>query len=55
MRAAPQETTLSRPRQNLVVAVLAFAGMGAAFMQSILIPIQAELPELLSAPATDTA
>ncbi|MFE5339719.1 MFS transporter [Isoptericola sp. NPDC056578] len=45
----------SRARQNLVVAVLAFAGMGAAFMQTILIPIQSELPELLGAPPADTA
>ncbi|WP_245581260.1 MFS transporter [Propionicicella superfundia] len=45
----------SRTRQYLVVAVLAFAGMGASFMQTILIPIQSELPHLLNAPAADTA
>ncbi|WP_036968974.1 MFS transporter [Promicromonospora kroppenstedtii] len=35
------------PRPGLVIAVLAFAGMGASFMQTILLPIQAELPTLL--------
>ncbi|GAA2974365.1 MFS family permease [Microbacterium terrae] len=49
------DTVYSRTRQNLVVAVLAFAGMGASFMQTILIPIQGRLPELLDAPAADTA
>src|SRR5690606_6234684 len=38
-----------------IVAVLAFAGMSAAFMQTLLIPIQGELPRLLDAPAADTA
>lgn len=42
-------------RPNVVIAVLAFAGMGAAFMQTILIPIQAELPELLGAERGATA
>ncbi|MHA7220423.1 MFS transporter [Arthrobacter sp. MDT1-48-3] len=40
---------------NLVIAILAFAGMGASFMQTILIPIQAKLPELLDATREDTA
>lgn len=35
------------PRPGLVIAVLAFAGMGASFMQTILLPIQSELPLLL--------
>lgn len=35
------------PRPGLVIAVLAFAGMGASFMQTILLPIQSELPVLL--------
>lgn len=39
---------------GLVVAVLAFAGMGASFMQTILIPIQAQLPKLLDASSEDT-
>ncbi|MFJ4027558.1 MFS transporter [Paenarthrobacter sp. NPDC089989] len=42
-------------RPNLVIAVLAFAGMSASFMQTILIPIQAKLPELLGASRDDTA
>lgn len=46
---------LHRPRQGLIIAVLAFAGMGASFMQTILIPIQAELPVLLGAAREDTA
>jgi len=45
----------SPTRQNLIVATLAFAGMGGSFMQTILIPIQGELPRLLDAPAGDTA
>lgn len=47
-------TTL-HPRPNLVIAVLAFAGLGASFMQTILIPIQGRLPELLGAAPQDTA
>ncbi len=43
------------PRPGLVVAVLALAGMSASFMQTILIPIQGELPELLGAAREDTA
>ena len=42
-------------RPGLVVAVLAFAGMGASFMQTILLPIQSELPVLLGASRGDTA
>ncbi|GAA2246908.1 MFS transporter [Herbiconiux moechotypicola] len=45
----------TRMRQNLVVAVLAFAGMGASFMQTILIPIQSQLPRLLGAEPSSTA
>lgn len=48
--------SLSRtPRPGLIIAVLAFAGMGASFMQTILVPIQSELPVLLSAGRDDTA
>ncbi|MFT4259356.1 MFS transporter [Microbacterium sp.] len=43
------------PSPGLVTAVLAFAGMSASFMQTILIPIQGELPELLGASREDTA
>lgn len=39
----------------LIVAVLAFAGMSAAFMQTLVLPIQSELPELLDASREDTA
>jgi len=42
-------------RSGRIIAVLALAGMGAAFMQTILIPIQGELPELLGASRADTA
>ncbi|MDQ0733381.1 MFS transporter [Arthrobacter sp. B1I2] len=49
----PAARTSARP--NLVIAVLAFAGMSASFMQTILIPIQAKLPELLNAGRDDTA
>lgn len=52
-RTSARNETVARP--NLVIAVLAFAGMGAAFMQTILIPIQAELPELLGADRGATA
>lgn len=38
-----------------VLAALAFAGLGASFMQTILIPIQGELPELLNTTRDNTA
>jgi EmrB/QacA subfamily drug resistance transporter len=41
-------------RPNQVIAVLAFAGLGASFMQTILIPIQSQLPRLLNASSEDT-
>lgn len=40
---------------STLVAVLAFAGMGASFMQTILVPIQSQLPALLSASRDDAA
>ncbi|MCP2266598.1 Major Facilitator Superfamily protein [Promicromonospora thailandica] len=43
------------PSPNLVIAVLAFAGMGASFMQTILLPIQSELPVLLGTSRDVTA
>lgn len=49
------QAAAARPRTGLVIAVLAFAGVGASFMQTILIPIQAKLPELLGAAREDTA
>ncbi|MBO1901313.1 MFS transporter [Leucobacter weissii] len=51
--AGPSSTRAPHPRA--VVGALAFAGMCASFMQTILIPLQAELPELLSASRDDTA
>ncbi|WP_210577857.1 MFS transporter [Streptomyces sp. GESEQ-4] len=43
------------PRPNAVVAVLAFAGIVVALMQTLVIPIVPELPKLLDALASDTA
>lgn len=47
----------SAPRRDLraILAVLAFAGLGASFMQTILIPIQGELPRLLNTTSDNTA
>lgn len=42
-------------RAGAVVAVLAFAGMCAAFTQTVLIPIQGELPQLLNTSPSNTA
>lgn len=44
-----------RPRQGAVIGVLAGAGLVASLMQTLLIPIQAELPRLLDAPRDTTA
>ncbi|WP_416968715.1 MFS transporter [Streptomyces sp. 4F14] len=43
------------PSSNVIVAVLAFAGIVVSLMQTLVIPIVPELPELLDAPASDTA
>ena len=53
--AVQRERDGRRVRPSAVVAVLALAGMTASFMQTILIPIQGELPELLDASRSDTA
>jgi len=54
--ATIEPPSVYRPaRPGLVIAVLAFAGMSASFMQTILIPIQGKLPELLGAGRDDTA
>ena len=37
------------PDPRLITAVLAFAGMSASFMQTLVVPIQSELPRLLDA------
>ncbi len=43
------------PRQGAIVAVLAIAGMASSFMFTLVVPIQAKLPELLDASRDDTA
>ncbi|MEU1519882.1 MFS transporter [Streptomyces sp. NPDC005811] len=46
----------STPRNpNVIVAVLAFAGIVVSLMQTLVIPIVPELPKFLNAPASDTA
>ncbi|MDG4664434.1 MFS transporter [Mycobacterium sp. 236(2023)] len=49
------ELVMRPARTGGVVAVLALAGMCASFTQTILIPIQGELPQLLNASSGDTA
>src|SRR4051794_28119836 len=43
------------PDPRGVIAGLALAGTSASFMQTLVLPIQAELPELLHAGRDDTA
>lgn len=43
------------PSQWAIIAVLAFTGMCASFMSTMVIPIQSKLPELLNASRDDTA
>ncbi|WP_417564635.1 MFS transporter [Microbacterium sp.] len=43
------------PRQGAIVAVLAVAGLASSFMFTLVVPIQAKLPELLNASRDDTA
>ncbi|GAA3199542.1 MFS transporter [Microbacterium terregens] len=43
------------PRQGAIVAVLAVAGLCSSFMFTLVVPIQARLPELLNASREDTA
>ena len=43
------------PDPRLITAVLAFAGMSASFMQTLVVPIQSELPTLLDADRGETA
>ncbi|MFG3025318.1 MFS transporter [Streptomyces sp. NPDC048254] len=45
----------AQPRSNAVVAVLAFAGIVVALMQTLVIPIVPELPKYLDASASNTA
>lgn len=43
------------PPQGAIVAVLAIAGLSSSFMFTLVVPIQASLPELLHASREDTA
>ncbi|MEV7694352.1 MFS transporter [Microbacterium sp. NPDC089189] len=43
------------PSQAAIVAVLAVAGLASSFMFTLVVPIQAKLPELLDASREDTA
>ncbi|MGJ7907435.1 MFS transporter [Actinopolyspora sp. H202] len=52
--AAP-ERGAAAPPTNLVVVALAFAGIVVSLMQTVVIPLVPELPQLLHAPATGTA
>lgn len=51
----PRRSRLTRPTgHRAVTAVLAIVGMNASFMMTIVLPIQARLPELLDAGKDDT-
>jgi EmrB/QacA subfamily drug resistance transporter len=53
---SPVETeAASSRRSSLIVVVLAFSGIVVALMQTMILPISGRLPELLNAPADDTA
>jgi hypothetical protein len=55
-REAGDRNRLTRiPPQGAIVAVLALAGLCASFMYTLVVPIQAKLPELLNASREDTA
>ncbi|MBB4141044.1 MFS family permease [Microbacterium invictum] len=43
------------PSQGAIIAVLALAGLSSSFMFTLVVPIQAKLPELLNASREDTA
>jgi MFS family permease len=43
------------PSQGAIVAVLAIAGLSSSFMFTLVVPIQAKLPQLLGASRDDTA
>ncbi|MGW1712612.1 MFS transporter [Streptomyces sp. NPDC002156] len=54
--AQPADTMGSAPpKANVVVAVLAFAGIVVSLMQTLVIPLVPELPKLLNAAPDDTA
>lgn len=55
-RVQDERKRLTRmPRQGAIVAVLAIAGLSSSFMFTLVVPIQAKLPELLNASRDDTA
>ncbi|GMA28575.1 MFS transporter [Arenivirga flava] len=44
-----------RPGPGAIIAALGLAGLSASFMQTLVVPIQSRLPELLGEPAENTA
>jgi MFS family permease len=56
-RGTRRSAGVSPPQQRpgVILAVLSFAGLGASFMQTILIPIQGDLPKLLHTTGDNTA
>lgn len=52
---AVENEKISRPRPQVVVAVLAFGGIVVSLMQTLVIPLVPVLPELLGATPGDTA
>ncbi|MFD7367409.1 MFS transporter [Nocardiopsis alba] len=55
LAADDDRARMPRHGSGLILAVLAFAGLGASFMQTILIPIQGELPRLLNTTSENAA
>lgn len=55
MPAVDRRRLTRLPPQGLIVAVLAIAGLCSSFLFTLMVPIQAELPELLDASREDTA
>ncbi len=53
--SAPAPERPATPRAGLVIAVLAFGSLCAALMQSLVIPIQSELPRLLDTSAANAS
>jgi MFS family permease len=54
LTAPPEARRTPQVRPNAIVAVLAFAGIVVALMQTLVIPIVPDLPRLLHADAADT-
>lgn len=55
LMAPALEAPLSSLPNRALLPVLAFCGICATFLQTLVVPIQAELPELLNAPRSATA